>query len=115
MEFPERAGALARFLSVVSPAFNVTLFHYRRTGANGWPSMRAGTCVQAALHLRTGVCVTCHIPCKTKGTVRTACYCCWICNIGRNFSCVLRGILLPKALPEAAAGNWARVLPGIRL
>ncbi|KAK9824814.1 hypothetical protein WJX81_000970 [Elliptochloris bilobata] len=32
VEFPERAGALARFLAVVSPAWNVTLFHYRRTG-----------------------------------------------------------------------------------
>ena len=38
VEFPERAGALARFLSVVSPAFNVTLFHYRRTGAAPHPS-----------------------------------------------------------------------------
>ena len=48
VEFPERAGALARFLSVVSPAFNVTLFHYRRTGADPHPSMRARACVHAA-------------------------------------------------------------------
>jgi len=30
--FPERAGALKRFLDAVSPAWNVTLFHYRNTG-----------------------------------------------------------------------------------
>jgi threonine dehydratase len=30
--FPERVGALRRFLSAISPAFNVTLFHYRNTG-----------------------------------------------------------------------------------
>ncbi|MEW5313236.1 MAG: hypothetical protein WDW38_004821 [Sanguina aurantia] len=30
--FPEVAGALRRFLSVVSPTWNVTLFHYRNTG-----------------------------------------------------------------------------------
>lgn len=30
--FPERRGALRRFLSVVCPAWNVTLFHYRCTG-----------------------------------------------------------------------------------
>lgn len=30
--FPERQGALRRFLDAVSPAFNVTLFHYRNTG-----------------------------------------------------------------------------------
>ncbi|GLC42052.1 hypothetical protein PLESTB_001062900 [Pleodorina starrii] len=30
--FPERPGALRRFLDVVSPAWNVTLFHYRNSG-----------------------------------------------------------------------------------
>lgn len=30
--FPERPGSLRRFLDVVSPAWNVTLFHYRNTG-----------------------------------------------------------------------------------
>ncbi|GFR47671.1 hypothetical protein Agub_g9415 [Astrephomene gubernaculifera] len=30
--FPERPGALRRFLDVVSPAWNVTLFHYRTSG-----------------------------------------------------------------------------------
>ncbi|KAK9829226.1 hypothetical protein WJX72_004603 [[Myrmecia] bisecta] len=32
VEFPERPGALRRFLEVISPAWNVTLFHYRETG-----------------------------------------------------------------------------------
>ncbi len=30
--FPERRGALRRFLQVISPCWNVTLFHYRNTG-----------------------------------------------------------------------------------
>ena len=30
--FPERRGALRAFLNAVSPAWNVTLFHYRDTG-----------------------------------------------------------------------------------
>ncbi len=30
--FPERPGSLRGFLDVVSPAWNVTLFHYRNTG-----------------------------------------------------------------------------------
>ncbi|EFJ50484.1 hypothetical protein VOLCADRAFT_88879 [Volvox carteri f. nagariensis] len=30
--FPERPGALRRFLDVVSPAWNATLFHYRNSG-----------------------------------------------------------------------------------
>ena len=28
--FPERPGALMQFLSMVSPRWNITLFHYRR-------------------------------------------------------------------------------------
>jgi threonine dehydratase len=32
VEFPERPGALRRFLGVVSPRWNVSLFHYRNTG-----------------------------------------------------------------------------------
>ncbi len=32
VQFPERQGALRRFLDVVSPRWNVTLFHYRNTG-----------------------------------------------------------------------------------
>ena len=32
VEFPERQGALRRFLPGLSPRWMVTLFHYRRTG-----------------------------------------------------------------------------------
>lgn len=32
VEFPERVGALRRFLRAISPRWNVTLFHYRNTG-----------------------------------------------------------------------------------
>ena len=34
VDFPERPGALRKFLGPLSPRWNVTLFHYRRTG--GW-------------------------------------------------------------------------------
>jgi threonine dehydratase len=33
-EFPERPGALMRFLSSMSPAWNISLFHYRNHGAD---------------------------------------------------------------------------------
>lgn len=33
VQFPERPGALKRFLEALSPSFNITLFHYRKTGA----------------------------------------------------------------------------------
>ncbi len=33
-EFPERPGALARFLSAMSPNWNISLFHYRNHGAD---------------------------------------------------------------------------------
>lgn len=72
VDFPERAGALARFLSVVSPAFNVTLFHYRRTGAHHhlsmWPRAWVDW-VQAALHLRSDVCKMCHFMLKAGKSV----------------------------------------------
>lgn len=32
-EFPERPGALGRFLELMSPSWNITLFHYRNHGA----------------------------------------------------------------------------------
>ena len=32
VEFPERPGALKKFLSVLQPQWNITLFHYRRSG-----------------------------------------------------------------------------------
>ena len=33
VDFPERPGALRKFLAVFSPDFLITLFHYRETGA----------------------------------------------------------------------------------
>ncbi|MEO8271903.1 MAG: threonine ammonia-lyase, biosynthetic, partial [Aureliella sp.] len=33
-EFPERPGALMRFLSEMSPTWNISLFHYRKQGAD---------------------------------------------------------------------------------
>ncbi len=33
-EFPERPGALLRFLSAMSPTWNISLFHYRNEGAD---------------------------------------------------------------------------------
>jgi threonine dehydratase len=32
--FPERPGALMRFLSSLSPSWNISLFHYRYQGAD---------------------------------------------------------------------------------
>ena len=33
-EFPERPGALMRFLNSMHPDWNITLFHYRNQGAD---------------------------------------------------------------------------------
>jgi threonine dehydratase len=33
-EFPERPGALMRFLTSMSPNWNISLFHYRNHGAD---------------------------------------------------------------------------------
>ena len=33
-EFPERPGALLRFLTSMNPAWNISLFHYRNHGAD---------------------------------------------------------------------------------
>jgi threonine dehydratase len=33
-EFPERPGALLKFLSLMRPGWNISLFHYRNQGAN---------------------------------------------------------------------------------
>jgi len=33
-EFPERPGALTRFLAALNPAWNISLFHYRNQGAD---------------------------------------------------------------------------------
>ena len=34
VEFPEKPGALVRFLDALSPRWNITLFHYRNAGGN---------------------------------------------------------------------------------
>ena len=33
-EFPERPGALMRFLAALHPSWNISLFHYRNQGAD---------------------------------------------------------------------------------
>ena len=33
-EFPERPGALLKFLSLMQPSWNISLFHYRNQGAD---------------------------------------------------------------------------------
>ena len=33
-EFPERPGALMRFLNAMNPDWNISLFHYRNQGAD---------------------------------------------------------------------------------
>ena len=33
-EFPERPGALMKFLSAMRPGWNISLFHYRNQGAD---------------------------------------------------------------------------------
>ena len=38
--FPERPGALRTFLSIISPKFNITLFHYRKSGVQLPASLR---------------------------------------------------------------------------
>lgn len=37
VEFPERPGALKKFLSMLQPQWNITLFHYRRSGDHDYP------------------------------------------------------------------------------
>lgn len=32
VEFPERSGALVKFLRVLNPVWNISLFHYRQSG-----------------------------------------------------------------------------------
>ena len=33
-EFPERPGALLKFLNLMQPSWNISLFHYRNQGAD---------------------------------------------------------------------------------
>jgi hypothetical protein len=35
-EFPQRPGALHRFIDLISPSWNLTLCHYRKGAARGW-------------------------------------------------------------------------------
>ena len=46
MDFPERSGALKRFLAAVSPAFHITLFHYRKTGKRCRPLVLSWECTK---------------------------------------------------------------------
>ena len=63
VDFPERPGALRRFLQVLCPMWNMSLFHYRRTGGwGGWvgwvggvskwagPAGGAGGCWAVGVH-----------------------------------------------------------------
>jgi threonine dehydratase len=45
-EFPERPGALMRFLSGMHPNWNISLFHYRNQGAD-YGTILVGIQVQA--------------------------------------------------------------------
>jgi threonine dehydratase len=47
-EFPQRPGALRRFIELISPSWNLTLFHYRKGAAHGW--VLAGIQVPPAQH-----------------------------------------------------------------
>ena len=49
-EFPERPGALMRFLSVLGTGWNITMFHYRNHGA-AWGRVLAGFEVPAGANL----------------------------------------------------------------
>ncbi|MEK6348825.1 MAG: threonine ammonia-lyase, biosynthetic [Burkholderia sp.] len=48
-EFPERPGALMKFLSAMAPNWNISLFHYRNQGAD-YSSILVGLQVPAADH-----------------------------------------------------------------
>jgi len=47
-EFPQRPGALRRFIELISPSWNMTLFHYRKGAARG--SVLAGIQVPPEQH-----------------------------------------------------------------
>ena len=47
VEFPERSGALVKFLRVLNPVWNISLFHYRQSG-NRASTILLG--LQVALH-----------------------------------------------------------------
>jgi threonine dehydratase len=49
-EFPERAGALYKFLTTLQPGFNISLFHYRNYGGDVGKVLAAIQCPQAENH-----------------------------------------------------------------
>lgn len=53
VEFPERSGALVKFLRVLNPVWNISLFHYRQSGN------RASTIL---LGLQVRCTAICHLP-----------------------------------------------------
>ncbi len=58
VEFPERPGALRKFLPAVSPRWNVSLFHYRKSGAQSSGVLLGEHCWHLVLN-QTHVCVDC--------------------------------------------------------
>lgn len=93
VDFPERPGALRKFLGPISPRWNVTLFHYRRTGgwvgAAGWRvrSRGLGGCARAAATLPPGLQLSSRsatLACALQATRRRAC--CWGCRCRRRTS-----------------------------
>jgi len=58
VEFPERPGALKKFLSVLQPQWNITLFHYRRSGELQYmhsvcKTTNTNTCLKSAIFSQT--------------------------------------------------------------
>ena len=68
VDFPERAGALRKLLAALDPEWNVTLFHYRKTGALG-PFRRpeVHTWSRSTMHYQAGVC-------SMQGAVPASCF-----------------------------------------
>jgi hypothetical protein len=48
VDFPERPGALRGFLRGLDPRWNISLFHYRRTGGRCWVVVGYG-CVRLTM------------------------------------------------------------------
>jgi hypothetical protein len=113
--FPERAGALRRFLEAVSPTWNVTLFHYRSTGnressvllgvqARHLCLPLAGTMSNQYVHRRTGreqqsgvlvhCCASWRPLCRPLGAL---CYGASIALASRSQCAVRRSCLLSEA------------------
>lgn len=118
VDFPERPGALRKFLGPLSPRWNVTLFHYRRTGEQraqvgllspsrkaGWPGQLQGRS-SAASHSRSLTTVPLHLALMPKAL-------CWLPSpppAGNQASGVLLGVQVPpheEAEFQAAGVRWA--------